>query len=160
MAEEELNNDDFISQNQIMKEVELRLKKYQGLNFFESFAMYLGVAQLLEVGLKNLLESDFGYEQKKMEKWTLGRLNLELEKHNFRNDFTEYLKIVIKKRNYIAHELLADKATFDSILNSIDSKSTFTKHERILSKATIELEQICYIFDITMESGEWIMEQR
>ena len=37
-------------------------KKYNDLNFLEKFAMYLGISQILEIGLKNLLEDKFGYD--------------------------------------------------------------------------------------------------
>lgn len=35
--------------------------------------MFMGVAQILEFGLKKLLQEKFQYDLEKAEKWTLGR---------------------------------------------------------------------------------------
>ena len=152
----EFNSNDFIPQEEVMEDVSKRIEKYESLNFFERFAMYMGVAQLLEIGLKNVLESKFDLNQETMEKWTLGIVKKELEQRNVRADFTSFMATVVEKRNYIAHELLADQATFNAILDSTGTDLTSTKFDRILSKAVIELEQLCFAFDHINETDGWV----
>lgn len=51
------NNDDnyLLSGSDIDNAVSKRLNRYEGLSFFEQYAMYMGVSQLLELELKRLL---------------------------------------------------------------------------------------------------------
>jgi hypothetical protein len=87
-----------------------RLRKYDKLNFLESFAMFMGKAQVVELGLKNLLINKYGLEEERIEKWSLGGVIAELEKRGCRKDFVGLLEELKERRNYIAHELLADDA--------------------------------------------------
>ena len=47
---------------EISKETRKRLEKYNGLNFFEEFSMFMGTAQILEFGLKNRVKIDLPNE--------------------------------------------------------------------------------------------------
>jgi hypothetical protein len=58
---------------EIQRQVFKRLKKYNKLNMLEQFAMFMGLAQVLEGGLKGLLVRLYKYDSDTMEKWTLGR---------------------------------------------------------------------------------------
>jgi hypothetical protein len=131
------------------------LKKYKGLNFLESYAMFIGVAQLLELGLKNLLGEKFKYDLEKIEKWTLGKTCHELEVNNLRTDFIFLLKSVVKYRNYIAHELLVNKILMQSILKESKPIDHYDKEARQLDKAIIELEQLIFLFSWTNSNNAW-----
>ena len=48
-----------LNQDDIKVGATKRLEKYKNLTFFEQYAMFMGVAQILEFGLKKLLESKF-----------------------------------------------------------------------------------------------------
>lgn len=128
-----------------------KLERYENLTFLEHYAMYMGKAQLLEMGLKRLLIEKFEYEFDAIEKWTLGRVKSELREIGLRPDFIALLESVVEARNYIAHDLLADQGLMQSILND----RYYSKFERILSTAIIELEQIIIIFDWTNEHNGW-----
>lgn len=144
-----------LNSKQIAEGTRNGLKKYEGLSFIEQFAMYKGVAQLLELGLKKLLEEKFNYELEIMEKWTLGKTKVELEKNNLRPDFIVLLKNVVQDRNHIAHEILANELLLNGMLNSLNISTEFSKNKRMLWKAINELEQICFLFDWTNENNGW-----
>lgn len=130
-------------------------KKYGNLSFFEEYSMFMGVAQILEFGLKKLLQEKFQYDLDKMEKWTLGRTTNELEKNGLREDFIYLLKSLVEYRNYIAHELLFDDALTKSLLGNKTSKNHYSKSHRTLHKAILELEQLVFIFDWTNANDGW-----
>ena len=48
-------NEPCFEAREIMEQVSQRLKKYEGLNTLEQFAMFMGMAQLLELCLKAFL---------------------------------------------------------------------------------------------------------
>ena len=93
-----------LTKEEIREGTNKRLKKYENLSFFEQYAMFMGVAQILEFGLKKLLESKFDYNLEEMETWSLGKTRVELQKNGLREDFLTLLKSVVDYRNYIAHE--------------------------------------------------------
>jgi hypothetical protein len=99
-----------LSAKQLQFRVDNRLRKYDNLNFFESFAMFMGKAQLVELSLKSVLTSKYSYDENRIERWTLGATIKELEKCGLRKDFIMLLKDLNEHRIYIAHELLADDA--------------------------------------------------
>ena len=68
--------------------------------------MFMGKAQLVELGLKNLLADKYGYEEERIERWTLGRGVKELQERGLRPDFIVLLEELKEHRNYIAHEML------------------------------------------------------
>lgn len=144
-----------LNQDDIKVGATKRLEKYKNLTFFEQYAMFMGVAQILEFGLKKLLESKFDYSMEEMEKWTLGRTKTELEKRGLRPDFINLLKSVVEYRNHIAHELLVNEALMNGMLNKLQIQGQFFKSHRTLSKAIYELEQISFLFDWTNEHNGW-----
>jgi hypothetical protein len=87
-----------------------RLRKFDNLNFLESFAMFMGKARLVELSLRKILTVKYSYDEDRIERWTLGTTINELEKCGLRKDFIMLLKDLNERRNYIAHELLADDA--------------------------------------------------
>jgi hypothetical protein len=144
-----------MNREEIREGVNKRLKKYENLSFFEQYAMFMGVAQVLEFGLKKLLETKFDYNLEEMETWTLGRTRAELQKNGLREDFLTLLKSVVDYRNYIAHEILANESLMNGLLAELQIEGRFTKNHRILTKAIYELEQISLFFDWTNENNAW-----
>lgn len=63
-----------LTHKQIQTEVFIRLKKYERLNFLERYAMFMGVAQLLEIGLKQLAHRLYRMPFEKLERRTLGTM--------------------------------------------------------------------------------------
>ena len=144
---------DYLNENDIKKGVQKRLKKYKHLNFFEHFAMYVGVAQLLEIVLKQILSDKFGYGLDKTERWALGSVVAELKKSGLRQDIFLLLDPVVTDRNYIAHDLLASHLLFHAILNS--KKAVYTKEKKRLIRATYELEQVFFLIECTNQNDGW-----
>lgn len=128
-----------------------RLGKYKKLNVLEQYAMFMGMAQILEVGLKNLLVRRYKYDREKMEKWTLGKTTGELKASGVRKDFIALLESVVKYRNHIAHELLAN----DAILRSLLGGDSGRLELRQLEKGIYELEQILFLHDWCEEHNAW-----
>jgi|SRR5688572_14559229 len=152
-----LNSDDrpSLNEKQIAKGTAQRLKKYKKLNFFEGYAMYMGVAQLLEINLKKLLHELFDYNLDRMERWTLGQVRTELRKNDFNKTIIHLLDGIVDSRNYIAHEILANAFFFASILGKGGGRAHYTKHQRILTRATYELEQVFFLLEWTEDNGGW-----
>jgi len=114
-----------LSPMEIQEHVLKRLGKYENRNFFEQFAMFMGVAQILEIGLKNVLSIKYGYDSEKMEKLTLGQTKEELKKRGLRTDYIHLLESVVNYRNYIAHELLANQIIMDGLIKDYSSRFEF-----------------------------------
>jgi hypothetical protein len=127
-----------------------RLKKYERLNFLERFAMFMGMAQAMEISLKQLLHRKFGVEIDSMERWTLGRVARSLQEHGLRADFIRFLDNVVGYRNHIAHELLASKIMLHS-LGAGDARFEI----RILERGIYELEQLWVFYEWTEEHNAW-----
>jgi hypothetical protein len=66
--------------HEIQRQVSKRLKKYNKLSAIEQFAMFMVMAQLLEIGLKGLLVRLYKYDSDAIQKWTLGYTAKELTK--------------------------------------------------------------------------------
>lgn len=125
--------------DEIRANVLKKMEKYDDRSFLENVAMYLGVAQILELGLKNLLVNKYDYEFDDLEKFTLGKTKNELERCGLRGDYLVLLESVIESRNYIAHEMLANDALLKSIVGGSGIKEKCT-----LWKAIYELEQAVF----------------
>jgi hypothetical protein len=151
----EESSEHFLSEEDIQKGISDGILKYEGKNFLEKFAIYLGMAQILEFGLKKLLEEKFQYEPEKLERWSLGMVAKELEKNNLREDFIVLLKSVVEYRNYIAHDMLANRALIHNILGNQATEVHYDKDQRTLDKSIIELEQLIFLFDWTNEHDGW-----
>lgn len=136
--------------DEIRAKVRKKMEKYDDRSFLENVAMYLGVAQILELGLKNLLVRKYDYEFDDLEKFTLGRTKNELERCGLRDDYLALVESVVESRNYIAHEMLANDALVKSIVGD-----SGTKEQRILWKAIYELEQAVFLYDWCEEHEAW-----
>jgi|LDZT01.1.fsa_nt_gi hypothetical protein len=144
-----------LNKEEIQEGIDKRLEKYKNLSFLEHYAMYMGVAQILEFGLKKLLEIKFNYDLEKMETWTLGKTKAELEKCGLRKDFITLLENVVISRNYIAHEILVNESLMNGILRELQIEGEFSKNDRFLTKSIYELEYLILFFDWINENNGW-----
>lgn len=71
----------------------------------------------------------FQYDIDKIDKWTLGKTWSELERNKLRPDFILLLKSIVDYRNYIAHELLANKVLMDALLENKIPESHYDKEQ-------------------------------
>lgn len=145
----------FLSKNEIREGRSKGLEKYNNLSFLERYSMYMGVSQILELGLKKLLADKFGYDFNRMEKWTLGKTYRELEKNNLRSDFLYLLKNTVENRNYIAHEIIANKVLYHELVGNKLPADHYDKETRRLDKFTMELEELVFLFEWTNANNGW-----
>jgi hypothetical protein len=142
--------DPYLSAKEIENAVNKKLEGYKNLSFLEQYAMFMGKAQILELGLKGLLARKYEVPFESMEKWTLGRVKNELSQRGLRQDFIAYLSSVVDYRNYIAHELLVNNAITKSIANFSDRKLYGD-----FFRGIYELEQIIVLHDWCEEHDGW-----
>jgi len=127
------------------------LAKYGTLGLLEQFAMFMGSAQILELGLKNLLHRRYGVEFESIERWTLGRVAKQLEERGLRADFIALLRSVVDYRNHIAHEFLA----MEAMLRSLAGGNAGRLEVGELEKGIYELEQLIFLADWCEEHDAW-----
>ena len=142
--------DPYLSAKKIKNAEIKKLEGYKNLTFLEQYAMFMGKAQILEVGLKGLLARKYEVPFESMEKWTLGRVKNELSQRGLRQDFIAYLSSVVDYRNYIAHELLVNNAITKSIANFSDRKLYGD-----FFRGVYELEQIIVLYDWSEKHDAW-----
>jgi len=142
--------DPYLSAKEIEKAVNKKLEGYKNLSFLEQYAMFMGKAQILELGLKGLLARKYEVPFESMEKWTLGRVKNELSQRGLRQDFIAYLSSVVDYRNYIVHELLVNNAITKSIANFSDRKLYGD-----FFRGVYELEQIIVLYDWSEKHDAW-----
>lgn len=139
-----------LSQEDILLEVIRRLKRYENLNFLEKFAMFMGISQVIEISLKQLLHRKYEVDYESIEHLTLGQITGRLKDRGLRADFIKHLESVVQLRNHIAHSLLANQIMLYSL---VAGDARF--EERILEKAIIELEQLWFLFEWTEAHDAW-----
>jgi hypothetical protein len=132
-----------LSGKQVHAIVTRRLRRIDRFNFFESFAMFMGKAQLVELGLKNILTSKYGYDDETIERWSLGRVVRELRKKGLRQDFVHLMEELQEYRDYIAHEMLANDALLQRLAGS-DARRIASKR---LSRGLYLVEQAIVVHD-------------
>ena len=140
-----------LSGKQVHAIVARRLRRIDGLNFLESFAMFMGKAQLVELGLKNILTSKYGYDDERIERWSLGRVVKELRKSGVAAGFRPLDgRVTSNYRNYIAHEMLAN----DALLRRLAGGGAHRIASRSLSRGLYLVEQAIVVHDFLFgESG-------
>ena len=140
-----------LSARQVGDRVFRRLKKYEKLNGLEQFGTFMGMAQVLELGLKRLLIRLFNYDPDRVEKWTLGGTTRELTKSGLRGDFIA-LEDFVEYRNYIAHEYFANEA----VLRRILGRDIGRLERKYLERGIFKVEQAIIIFDWLEQHGAWV----
>lgn len=136
---------------ELQRQILANLDTYSDRSAFECFALLMGKAQLLEFGLKNLLQRTRGIDQSQMEKWTLGRVASEMATREFRSDYVHLLKNFVKERNYIAHEMLANNAIFRSMAPEISARFELKQ----LQQPAYNLERLLILHDWCEEHKAW-----
>lgn len=145
-----MENEPSLSGEEIKERVLKKIEEYKGLSHLENYAMFMGKAQLLEMALKSLLSRKYNVPEETMERWTLGRVKNELRDKGLRPDFIGFLEGVVRHRNYIAHEFLANNAITQSMADFSDRKLYGD-----LFRATYDLEQIIILYDWCEEHNGW-----
>lgn len=140
-----------MSGDQIRAEVIARLNAYENRTVLEQYAIFMGKAQILELGLKGLLERMFDVPIEDMDRWTLGQTKNQLRDRGLRPDFIGLLESVVSHRNDMAHEFLANFALTRSIANISDRGMRGD-----LFRALYEIEQIIILHDWCEENDGWL----
>lgn len=136
---------------ELQRQIFANLGTYSERNAFECFALLMGKAQLLEFGLKNLLQRKCAIEQIEMEKWTMGQVANEMALRAFRGDYIHLLKDFVRERNYIAHEMLVNNAIFRSMAPNISARFEFKQ----LQQPAYNLERLLILHDWCEEHKAW-----
>lgn len=152
MSSSEPSSGPSFSREEIEAAMDKKLEKYKGRSFLEQFAMFMGFAQILEIGLKNMLQREHGISGEKMLRWTLGRTAQKMREYNVRPDFCGLLESLVEKRNYVAHELIASELLLRSLLGNV--QATFGWDE--LKKGILELEHLMVLAEWCDEHDAWM----
>jgi len=140
-----------LSGEQIKAAVYANMDQYKDRSVLEQYAIFMGKAQILELGLKGLLAHTFEVPLESMELWTLGRAKNELRDRGIRLDFIRFLEGVVAHRNNMAHEFLVNTEITRSIANFTDRKLYGD-----LFRALYEIEQIIILHDWCQENDGWL----
>jgi len=127
-----------------------RLEKYKTRGVFEQFALFMGMAQLLELTLKSFYARRYGVEVDSIERWTLGQVKNALRDRGLRPDFLDFLASVVNYRNRMAHSFMADMF----LMREVFGKETRFE-TRELEKGIYELEQLFVLFEWSEEHDAW-----
>jgi hypothetical protein len=138
-----VRGDRSLSGKQVHAIVARRLRRIEKLNFLESFAMFMGKAQLIELGLKNILADKYGYDEERIESWPLGRVVKSLRESGLRQDFVHLVEELKEHRNYIAHELLAN----DALLRRLAGGGTRRIAWKSLGRGLYSVEEAIVVHD-------------
>lgn len=139
-----------LSGKQVHAIVMRRLRRIDGFSFLES-SMFMGKAQLVELGLKNILTDKYGYDEEKIERWTLGRVIRELRDCGLRQDFIHLMEELKERRNYIAHEMLVN----DALLRRLAGRGAQRIAWKSLHRGLYVVEQAIVVHDFLFaDSGK------
>jgi len=133
---------------EVVRRVTESLKQYDDATFLETFGVFMGKAQIVELALKSVLVNSHKYEEEKIEKHTLGRTIKELEKCDVRPDFIILLSGLLEHRNLMAHEFLA--------VNAMGKKLAGDAFEILNTKqlkyALFKVEEVIQVYDFLIEN--------
>lgn len=146
-----MTNGAAMSGDEIQAAVFAKMDEYEDRSILEQCAIFMGKAQMLELGLKSLLFREFGVPFEDMERWTLGRTKNELRDRGLRPDFIDFLESVVEYRNNMAHEFLANNAITRSVANFSDRMLYGDLH-----KGLYEIEQLLVLYDWCEEHDGWM----
>lgn len=141
MAKEEVGFDE------IMQLCSQRLEKYDGKSLIEKYALYMGMVQILELQMKQIIYSQFDYKSEdqleKLERMTLGgAVKILKKKLRVRPDLIELLENTRDNRNNMAHSFLVDTMISKSLGFSMESIEV-----RQLDKYIRELENLILFWE-------------
>ncbi|MFW1765929.1 hypothetical protein ACG9X2_10765 [Acinetobacter bereziniae] len=152
MAKTEVNRDE------ITRLHNLRLEKYKNKSFIEKYALYMGMAQILELQMKQILyrKFDFSTEKKlkKLETMTFGQSVKQLADKGVRSDIINLLNISRDNRNNMAHSFLVDTIISSSLGFNMESIEV-----RQLDKYIIELEDVSLFWEWCVNHDALLIEE-
>ena len=124
-----------------------RLEKYDGKSLIEKYALYMGMVQILELQMKQIIYNQFDYKSEdqleKLEKMTLGgAVKILKEKLRVRPDLIKLLENTRDNRNNMAHSFLVDTMISKSLGFSMESIEV-----RQLDKYIRELENVILFWE-------------
>lgn len=136
-----------VSFDEIRQLCSQRLEKYDGKSLIEKYALYMGMVQILELQMKQIIYSQFDYKSEgqleKLEKMTLGgAVKILKKKVRVRLDLIELLENTRDNRNNMAHSFLVDSMISKSLGFSMESIEV-----RQLDKYIIELENLILFWE-------------
>ena len=114
--------------------------------------MFMGKAQVLEFGLKQLLIRLFQYQDHEIERWTLGRATRELKDRGLRPDYVALLEDFVDYRNYIAHEYFADSALLRRLLRGRIGRLDY----KYLERGILKVEEAIVVYDWLEDHDLWL----
>jgi len=126
------------------------------LNFLESYAMFMGKAQLVEFALKKILRKRYRYGKKKLEKMTLGAAITALDQKGLRKDFVSLLWQLNTVRIAMAHNFLAEHLRLASLLGRRFGHLSF----KPLRPAEWKVEETIQVFDYLNQNRMLYQRQR
>ena len=135
---------------EIQAAVGARLEKYRGRSVLEQFALFMGMAQLMELALKSFYSRRYGVDVDSLERWNLGQGKGALRDRGLRPDFVAYLESVVDYRNHMAHSFMADAFITRELFQR---ETRFESRE--LDKGIYELEQLFVLFEWTEVNQAW-----
>lgn len=140
MAKKEVHSDE------ILQLCTQRLKKYEGKSFIEKYALYMGMVQILELQMKQIIYHQFGYTTEEklqdLERKTFGQAVWILKENNIRPDLIALLEKNRDNRNNMAHSFLVDTIISTSLGFSMESIEV-----RQLDKSIYELENLILFWE-------------
>lgn len=152
MAKTEVNRDEIIHLQ------DLRLEKYKNKSFIEKYALYMGMVQILELQMKQMLyrKFDFSTEEKlkKLETMTFGQSVKQLDDKGVRTDIIYLLNISRDNRNKMAHSFLVDTLISSSLGFNMESIEV-----RQLDKYIKELEDASLFWEWCVNHDALLMEE-
>jgi len=144
-----------LTSNMLQKKFWKSMRRYDKLNFLESYAMFMGRVQVVEFALKKILRRKYRYGYRKLEKMTLGGAIAELGQKGLRPDFVCLLKELNKHRINMAHEFLADHFHLVSLRKDFGHLSM-----KPLRHAIWKVEETIQVFDHLNEYRMFFKRQR
>lgn len=136
-----------VSYDEIRQLSSQRLEKYDGKSLIEKYALYMGMVQILELEMKQIIYSQLDYKSEgqleKLEKMTLGgAVKILDEKLRVRPDLIKLLENTKDNRNDMAHSFLVDTMISKSLGFSVESIEV-----RQLEKYIRELENVILFWE-------------
>lgn len=136
-----------VSFDEIRQLCSQRLEKYDGKSLIEKYALYMGMVQILELQMKQIIYNQFDYKSEdqleKLEKMTLGgAVKILDEKLRVRPDLIKLLENTRDNRNNMAHSFLVDTMISKSLGFSMESIEV-----RQLDKYIRELENVILFWE-------------
>lgn len=140
--------DPTLTPQELAKRVHHSLSRLRPEMTFEEYCgVFMGKAQLIENSLKGILVHKYGRDESSLEKYTMGMCIAALRKSGMRPDFLALLDELLKYRNYIAHEILADEAHLRSLIGQDTGRLNFKHAERAMYVA----EEVIQVHDFLVE---------